>query len=711
MDHKSKIERLKAIKEEFALKQARLEKARKLEEAANATHLSTLLENDLEQAELILAAKDVMAKLQDMAEDLAKISAHDVFPLADKMKGTFGPEAAQAFEHAAQNGVTKAMAAVRGAKDALNDAILQVEGKLPANDMAADNVEPEADVDMSADDSGDAVDAAFDGDDFAGSDAASGPEDEPLGRAKKESVESTAAPLIETVDLAVAGKKLIEREGLDSLVDWLLTEAAAAMPADEFKGFAKNVASKAAQDPAKLAGWIGKKKYGAAAMAQLSTPTVTSGASLSVVESDVVVEGKSYRHGEDENDVTGKRKASKAVRAARRDKYAVGEAEELDERKYYDDEDEEDLRDGKRAAKDRFLARDKARKAKYGSDEVVAERKSFGDEDDYYGRDGKRASKNRDLERSQARKAKNNMTESEKMAHAVAKVIEANVLATGKGSAAQVVKEFAAKMGALVEGDGSDLTESLIQAFESAYGMKPAAYSIKLATGLTEAPLNTSDQKKAAGVMGKIASKMATDKSAANKPVSSMMQGLDGVERATATKMMQQMKKDGQDPKKIGDFVSGAESMVGDQKTNEDADSDPNGGWVGKVEAYGVYGLKSKPWRKEFKSGAAYMRWLEKNEGNVEVHGTRDNVEESLEENINAAHWPVDEFGQYKGKPVTPDLAPLSGSKAAKTEETGEAKSPKVEEPKVDGAAKPNFEKKAEEPKGEKAEGADDSEK
>ena len=144
MDQKSKFERLKASRKEFAQKQARIEKARIDEATLHETNLSKLLENDLEQAEVILAAKDVMAKLQDMAEDLANLSARDLFPIADKMKGVFGPDAASAFEEVSQEGLTNAMNAVRSAKDSLNDAILKVEGKAPINDMAADEDESES---------------------------------------------------------------------------------------------------------------------------------------------------------------------------------------------------------------------------------------------------------------------------------------------------------------------------------------------------------------------------------------------------------------------------------------------------------------------------------------------------------------------------------------------------------------------------------------
>lgn len=41
------------------------------------------------------------------------------------------------------------------------------------------------------------------------------------------------------------------------------------------------------------------------------------------------------------------------------------------------------------------------------------------------------------------------------------------------------------------------------------------------------------------------------------------------------------------------------------------------------VEVYGVKGLKNTPFRKAFKSQAAFEKWLGKNAADVEVHGTR----------------------------------------------------------------------------------------
>ena len=44
----------------------------------------------------------------------------------------------------------------------------------------------------------------------------------------------------------------------------------------------------------------------------------------------------------------------------------------------------------------------------------------------------------------------------------------------------------------------------------------------------------------------------------------------------------------------------------------------------GAIEAYGVRGMNSKQWRKTFKNQAAFDAWLKLNDGDVEVHGTRN---------------------------------------------------------------------------------------
>lgn len=607
----TKIERLMAIKEEFARTQAALSNARKLEESAQASGMATLLENDLDQAELILAAQDMMHKLQNMAEDLAKMNAQDLFPLVDKMKATFGQEGAHAFEASAQEAITNAMNTVRHAKDEMGNCILRLEGKMPANDMAA-GAAPDMGAGMDGAPAGapqgdtGSVDMAMD--DFGAADAAAGPEAEPLGRARKESREGGKA-LNESVILETAGRKLIETEGLDSLIGWVLNEAAAGMPEDHFRSFATSIAQKAAKDPAKLAGWIGKKKHGMAAMAQLAEPTYTQNDQPELE----VMEGKSFKRGEDA------------------------------------DQDED--------AKSKDVERKAARKRK--GDDKVDEGKTFKRGEDA---DEDEDKKSKDVERKSARKRKGDEKVDEALAaRAIAQLIEGSIKREGKGNAAKAVKEAVAYLAGqnLVEGD-VDLEALVNEAFVAEYGMKPAAYSVsKLREFMA---MSSMDKKNANSALGKMSGAMGADKMAGNKSVQSAMSGMDGVERSAATKLLNKMKQDGTNPKNAGEFAAAASSMVNDD-------------------------------------------------------------DKGVNENINAAHWPVDTQGQYKGEPMSTDygkLKPLTGApKAGKTE--GGAPETKVEEPKVDGAKAPEggkpwekksekkAEPKAEEPKEESD--SDDSEK
>jgi hypothetical protein len=43
-----------------------------------------------------------------------------------------------------------------------------------------------------------------------------------------------------------------------------------------------------------------------------------------------------------------------------------------------------------------------------------------------------------------------------------------------------------------------------------------------------------------------------------------------------------------------------------------------------KVEAHGVQGMRSTPWRRTFPSWAAFDAWAEKNRENITIHATRE---------------------------------------------------------------------------------------
>jgi hypothetical protein len=213
MANRNKLKKYEALIER---KQSVAQKLRKLKEQRERRPkgIGTLLEGDLERAELILAAKDTTNKLQDMAEDLAKMQVEDLYPLVDNIKGEFGPDLAETFEQTVNEQLGNALETIRAARESVNNATLRLEGKLSdedlassvGNDMAQDTGEEgdDLELDMEMDDEESGVEGEleldFDDDDFGGAEAGEGPEDEPLGRAKKESANRRGNRLAEGAD-------------------------------------------------------------------------------------------------------------------------------------------------------------------------------------------------------------------------------------------------------------------------------------------------------------------------------------------------------------------------------------------------------------------------------------------------------------------------------------------------------------------------------
>ena len=80
-----------------------------------------------------------------------------------------------------------------------------------------------------------------------------------------------------------------------------------------------------------------------------------------------------------------------------------------------------------------------------------------------------------------------------------------------------------------------------------------------------------------------------------------------------------------------------------------------------KIEAYGVKGAKSTPWRKTFKNQEAFEKWCDKNEGDIEVQGQRDLEESTVKEAVDTVHGVMaqilaDELDAYEVmvRPSTP---------------------------------------------------------
>ena len=151
-------------------------KKEKLEEGLLA-QLNALLEGDAAEAEITMAARGIVDELQDMIEKIGKIQNDQIGPLTDEMAYPHGPEQSASFKDAVDGAVAGLLDQARSAKDAVNNAVLVLSGEAPAADMSAG---AELGGDMADD-----MESDIESDIMGGDESMSGPEDEPLGRAKR----------------------------------------------------------------------------------------------------------------------------------------------------------------------------------------------------------------------------------------------------------------------------------------------------------------------------------------------------------------------------------------------------------------------------------------------------------------------------------------------------------------------------------------------
>ena len=142
--------------------------------------LKALLEQEVEKAEIVIAAKSLVDELQDMIEQMGKMQNDELGAVVDQMSYQYGADKASAFNASVATQLETLLASAKTAKEAVNNEVLVLTGEAPApSEMGP------ADSDLGAmDDDGEDLEAPAD-DLTGGDDSASGPEEEPLGRAKK----------------------------------------------------------------------------------------------------------------------------------------------------------------------------------------------------------------------------------------------------------------------------------------------------------------------------------------------------------------------------------------------------------------------------------------------------------------------------------------------------------------------------------------------
>lgn len=267
------------LRRDIAAKERNLSR---LKEMSNTSvGIKNLMEEDnLEQAKLIIASQDVIEKLQKIAERLAELNAEEIMPLSDSMKAAFGPDIAQKFEHVASESIQRALESVRAAKDAIDNAILQVEGKTNPEDQTDMASNPVPDVDTTVDDT--TIDTPTGDDTILSTDTedentTSGGDNNPLGRSLRDSV-----------DYTILGMAALSESTCSDLCSWMLREARKKMPHNKFVSFGKNLMESAKKNEVYTSGWIYKK------MNESFDPNLVKAKAIAhVIENNLKTTGKS----------------------------------------------------------------------------------------------------------------------------------------------------------------------------------------------------------------------------------------------------------------------------------------------------------------------------------------------------------------------------------------------------------------------------------
>ena len=152
----------------------------------NESRTGSVFEDEVGQAESIMAAQDMVDSIQGMLEDVGEMLNEKLPPLVDSLRRSNSADSAATFNSTTSGLLSSLMDAVRSAREEMANAVGALSGQEPTPMGSDASMEPDSDsdgldLDEPESDSGD----EFEMDDFAASDAAQGG-DEPLGRAKRD---------------------------------------------------------------------------------------------------------------------------------------------------------------------------------------------------------------------------------------------------------------------------------------------------------------------------------------------------------------------------------------------------------------------------------------------------------------------------------------------------------------------------------------------
>ena len=113
----------------------------------------TLTEDEVSQAQVVLAAQDMVDRVQKMVEDMIDLQYKDVPALADTMKGELGTDQAMQFKDAMGAALSTLAETLNTTKEQMDAAVAIVTGEEIASPMGdLEGVDMDADMDIPMDD-------------------------------------------------------------------------------------------------------------------------------------------------------------------------------------------------------------------------------------------------------------------------------------------------------------------------------------------------------------------------------------------------------------------------------------------------------------------------------------------------------------------------------------------------------------------------------
>jgi len=153
-----------------------------------------IVEGKEDEAELVMAAKDMVDRVTGWMEDTAEMQTESMLELADAIRDELGSDQSESFVNTVKPALEQLYTTMEGTRDALTNGVGMLTGEggmeepMGGDDMGdMGDMEPTDDMDMDAEAPADDMDM---GDDFGADDAAAGGEEE-AGREKRESVDNS----------------------------------------------------------------------------------------------------------------------------------------------------------------------------------------------------------------------------------------------------------------------------------------------------------------------------------------------------------------------------------------------------------------------------------------------------------------------------------------------------------------------------------------